>query len=255
MRKGTLPKAKASGNKNTALQPGILEKMSGRFFPDHSHALTDPNGLIACGGGLGDEILEEAYRNGIFPWFLDVEGANVCWWTPNPRMVLIPSDFHASRSLLRSKKRLAPKYRLDTSFMEVVERCATTGSRGRNGWLGAMMRDAYRRMHQNGTAHSFEVWSNKELVGGVLYVQFGAYVSGESMFSSVTDASKLALCEMCMRLGRDSDALIDCQLPSDHLKTLGATTMPRNVFLEAMKKAQRARKAELLMPLCPNHKD
>lgn len=222
-------------------------------FPPHNMALTHPNGLLAVGGNLELYTLEEAYRNGIFPWFEDSAMVPVCWWSPDPRAVLEPGSFHASRSLARSERKLRPEYRVDGAFGEALDGCSRRNGSGESNWLGNKMRGAYGRMHEAGLAHSFEAWSDGKLAGAVLFVQFGAYFSGETMFSAVTDGSKLALREMCRRLAAAGVQLLDCQMMSDHLGTLGARMMRRDRFLEAIARAQRADAPDLSAPAPAGH--
>ena len=218
-------------------------------FPPHALALQDPNGLIAIGGGLGLDLLSTAYLSGIFPWFEDVEGREPWWWSPDPRAVLLPKDFHSSRSLTRRAKRTQPIYSVDKFFDEVMDGCATHTGIDEHGWLGPQMRKAYECMHEAGLAHSFEVCTEGSLAGGVLYVQKGSYVSCDTMFSAKTDGSKLALREICLRLSKESVSLLDCQIISKHLASLGAVLMPRDDFLEAMSQAQTAGDVDLSIPV------
>lgn len=222
-------------------------------FPPHDRALSLPNGLLAVGGDLELGTLEEAYRNGIFPWFEDSGRIPVCWWSPDPRAVLEPERFHSSRSLARSERRLRPDYRVDGAFGKVLDGCSRRNGSGESGWLGESMRGAYVRLHRAGAAHSFEAWSDGRLAGAVLYVQFGAYFSGETMFSAASDGSKLALREMCRRLAAAEVPLLDCQLMSDHLGTLGAGMMERKRFLAAIRRAQQAEAPDLSEPAPRGH--
>ena len=193
-------------------------------FPDVEEALREPNGLLAVGGDLSAERLLCAYRRGIFPWFS--EGQPVLWWAPDPRATLIPADLHVSRSLRKTLRRGRITLSADIAFSEVIRRCAMPRAASRETWITGTMIEAYRRLHALGFARSIEAWRDGELVGGLYGVALGRVFFGESMFSLVPDASKAALVGLA-RLGYE---LIDCQIPSAHLATLGAVDMPRRVF-------------------------
>lgn len=236
------------------LQPGGIEgpipdkMIEGTPFPEHRLALSEPNGLLAASEGIGPKLMEQAYRNGIFPWFEDLGDNAVLWWTPDPRAVLLPKEFHTSRRLARSLKKARLSYFVDKSFLKVLALCATQGDRAIRGWLGPRMIDAYYAMHQAGFAHSFEAWRDGSIAGGVIYIQFGAYVSGESMFFAQPDGSKFALREICARLAGHRHSLLDCQIMSPHLASFGARDMDRGSYLEAMARAQQADEVDLSRP-------
>ena len=202
------------------------------LFPPVDQALDEPNGLLAAGGDLSPQRLLLAYRSGIFPWF--GEGDPILWWSPDPRCVLWPEAFHASRSLRRSIRRRQYRFSLDQAFEAVIDACAAPRGGAEAGtWITADMRRAYVKLHRMGHAHSVETWSGEELVGGLYGVRLGPVFFGESMFSRRTDASKAAL----MHLAADPDlALIDCQLPTAHLLGLGACEMPRSTFIDYLER-------------------
>lgn len=198
-------------------------------FPDPSLALREPNGLLAIGGDLSPRRLLAAYARGIFPWYED--GQPPLWWSPDPRAILRPASFHTSRSLKRSLGRAGFEVSVDQCFAGVVEACATR--RGAAGtWLIPEMRAAYQRLHELGVAHSIEIWSGSALAGGLYGIALGRVFFGESMFSRVTDTSKLALVHLVNHLMTWGFRLIDCQVYSKHLISLGATEISRRVFLQ-----------------------
>lgn len=202
-------------------------------FPPLHEALDDPAGLLAGGGDLSPERLIAAYARGIFPWY--APGQPILWWSPDPREVLFPAEFHCSRSLRRTLRSGAFRITQDRAFTEVVAACAQRPG-GRDGtWITAEMKDAYARLHRLGRARSYETWREGELVGGLYGVRTGSVFSGESMFSRVADASKAALAglvEDCPGLGIE---LIDCQMPSPHLRSLGSRPLPRAQFVALLR--------------------
>jgi len=198
-------------------------------FPNLESAQEDPPGLIAAGGDLSPERLEAAYRRGIFPWYSD--GQPILWWSPDPRMLLFPREFHRSRSLAKRERHGGFDLRFDSDFDAVVGACAAPrGSEGGGTWITVEMRAAYLEMYRRGLAHSVEIWRRDQLVGGLYGVQLGACFFGESMFSRETDASKLALSALvrhCLAVGI---ALVDCQMETGHLASLGARPVARAGF-------------------------
>jgi leucyl/phenylalanyl-tRNA--protein transferase len=199
-------------------------------FPPVTQALQEPAGLLAAGGDLSPERLRAAYARGIFPWYS--EGEPVLWWSPDPREVLFPAEFHASRSLQRTQRRQLFRITMDTAFAQVIAACAEARAAARGTWITAQMQDAYINLHRLGLAHSVEAWLGNELMGGLYGVRTGRVFSGESMFSRWADASKSALAwlvEQCPALGIE---LIDCQMPSPHLRSLGSRALPRAQFTE-----------------------
>lgn len=199
-------------------------------FPDPQSALTEPDGLLAVGGDLSPDRLLAAYRCGVFPWFNDDQP--ILWWSPDPRAVLLPGELHASRSLRRRLRRDDYQVSTDRCFERVIDACADRREEGT--WITPEMRLAYTQLHELGFAHSVETWQGDELVGGLYGVNVGRVFFGESMFSRRADASKVALVTL-VRLGsRMGLELIDCQLASPHLASLGARLLPRERFLELL---------------------
>lgn len=197
-------------------------------FPDVHLAETDPNGLLAVGGDLSRERVLSAYRNGIFPWYSP--GQPILWWSPAPRMVLYPAEFHASRSLRRTLRRDRFEVSVDQAFGHVIRACAAPRDGLSGTWLLPEMIASYSDLHAAGYAHSFEAWADGELVGGLYGVALGAVFFGESMFSHRPDASKAALAlltQLALQLGYK---LIDCQIHTGHLASLGAREIARDVF-------------------------
>jgi len=204
-------------------------------FPAHDAALHDPPGLLAAGGDLRLERLIAAYRRGIFPWYSP--GQPVLWWSPDPREVILPQEFHRSRSLARAQRLRGFEWCEDRDFAAVVASCAAPRSRSPGTWITAEMQAAYCALHQHGLAHSYEIWQRNRLVGGVYGVRLGGVYFGESMFSAERDASKAALSGLVDHSAALGVQLIDCQLPSAHLRTLGSRAMPRAQFLSYLEGA------------------
>ncbi|MEW6320685.1 MAG: leucyl/phenylalanyl-tRNA--protein transferase [Acidobacteriota bacterium] len=198
-------------------------------LPPVERALDEPNGLLAAGGSLSVPSLVRAYARGVFPWF--GAGDPVLWWCPDPRLVLVPSELRLSRSLRKRLRRCDHSVTADTAFTDVVEACAAPRRNDDGTWLVPSMRDAYGRLYAAGFAHSVEVWMDGRLAGGLYGVALGRMFFGESMFARVTDASKIALVHLARQLGRWEYPLIDCQLPTEHLVSMGAREMPRRAFL------------------------
>lgn len=198
-------------------------------FPPVEQALTEPNGLLAAGGDLTPQRLLAAYKQGIFPWYQD--GQPILWWSPDPRAVLKPGALKISRSLRRSMRNRGFEFRIDTAFDAVVAGCAAPRSYGAGTWITADMAEAYARLHRLGWAHSFEAWLEGRLAGGLYGVAIGRAFFGESMFSRVTDASKVALAHGVEYLRARGAGLIDCQVASAHTRSLGAVDIPRTEFL------------------------
>jgi leucyl/phenylalanyl-tRNA---protein transferase len=193
--------------------------------------LAEADGLLAVGGDLSPQRLLLAYSLGIFPWYN--EGDPILWWSPDPRCILDPRDFHLSRSLARLLRRQSFTVTCNGAFQQVVAACAEL--RASSGtWLGPDMRQAYGRLHQLGYAHSVECWQGEELVGGIYGVALGRCFFGESMFHRVSGASKVALLALAQRLREGGGELIDCQLPTAHLHSLGARDISRGEFLRRL---------------------
>jgi leucyl/phenylalanyl-tRNA--protein transferase len=198
-------------------------------FPHSNKALREPNGLLAAGGDLSPARLIDAYSHGIFPWFN--VGEPILWWSPDPRMVLLPTQLKVSRSLKKVIRNRDYEVRLDSAFTHVMQGCAQP-RRGQDGtWITPAMIDAYTRLHQKGIAHSAETWINGELVGGLYGVALGRMFYGESMFTSVSDASKIAFVHLVWQLKRWGFGMIDCQMKTTHLATFGAHEIPRADFM------------------------
>ena len=197
-------------------------------LPPTSRALTEPNGLLAVGGDLSPEWLVHAYRRGVFPWYSAEQP--ILWWAPDPRAILLPAEFRVSRSLARSIRNRGYATRIDEAFEAVVEACAGPRRGGTGTWITDDMRDAYVELYRRGLAHSVETWQENKLVGGLYGVAIGRVFFGESMFTKERDASKVALARLTRECLRLDVALIDCQLPSPHLTSLGSRNLPRREF-------------------------
>jgi leucyl/phenylalanyl-tRNA--protein transferase len=203
-------------------------------FPPLSQALRDPNGLLAAGGDLSSPRLLEAYHQGIFPWFS--AGEPTLWWSPDPRMVLFPSEFRLHRSLRKTLRGGAFEARLDTAFAQVIAACARTPRPGQDGtWITDDIKAAYTALHDAGWAHSVETWMDGELVGGLYGVAIGRMFYGESMFAHRRDASKIAFAHLVRFLREREFGLIDCQMKTAHLASLGAREIPRAEFIARLK--------------------
>ena len=201
---------------------------SATFFPPVETALAEPNGLLAMGGDLSVERLLDAYRHGIFPWFNP--GEPILWWSPDPRMVLVPGEIRVTRSLAKRMRNAGFEVRLDTAFVEVMRACAAPREGAGGTWISPAMVAAYTRLFDAGYAHSVETWHAGRLVGGLYGVAIGRMFYGESMFSREPDASKVALVRLARQLQHWNFGLIDCQMETPHLASLGAHTMPRAEF-------------------------
>ncbi len=198
-------------------------------FPPVEQALGNPNGLLCAGGDLSPARLLDAYRRGIFPWYSGDEP--ILWWSPDPRMVLFCDELKVSRSLAKSLRNKGYRVRVDSAFRRVLEGCSGP-RRGDGGtWLGEDMRRAYFALHRAGHAHCVETWRDDELVGGLYGVALGRMFYGESMFSRATDASKVALVALVETLRARGFPLIDCQMRTPLLASLGAREIPRRTFL------------------------
>jgi len=201
-------------------------------FPPVGRALKEPNGLLAAGADLSVARLVRAYRNGIFPWFN--EDQPILWWSPDPRMVLLPPELKISRSLGKRLRRRDYELRADTAFGAVMRACAAPREGLAETWITPGMIDAYVALHRAGHAHSVETWIGGELAGGLYGVALGRAFFGESMFTRATDASKIALAHLARQLGRWNYGLIDCQMATGHLARLGAREIPRAEFMRKL---------------------
>lgn len=217
-------------------------------LPDPTLALDEPAGLVAAGLDLSTTRLEEAYRNGMFPWFSD--GQPVLWWSPDPRMVLYTDEIHISHSLKKKLRQIEKRsaddvarhwtISTDLAFDSVMQGCAQRGTdQAQDTWINPAMFEVYRQWHHLGVAHSIEVWSNGALVGGLYGVALGRVFCGESMFSRATDASKVALVYLARYLQKQSVKLIDCQMQTEHLARLGARPITRDAFLTHVRAASK----------------
>ncbi len=203
-------------------------------FPPTATALRDPDGLLAAGGNLAPERLLRAYRQGIFPWYSP--GQPILWWSPDPRMVLFPAELKISRSLRKTLKKGCFSITMDSMFETVLTKAAEPRGDQAGTWITPEMRQAYLRLHRLGWAHSVETWRGGELVGGLYGVAIGRVFYGESMFSRASDASKAALVALAAQLLDWKFALIDCQMRTAHLTSLGARELPRDEFLKRLER-------------------
>ncbi len=201
-------------------------------FPDVESAETEPDGLLAVGGDLSVTRLLTAYRQGIFPWY--GEGQPILWWSPNPRTVLFPEHLKISRSLKKTLRKRAFTATLDRAFGAVIQACAEPRSDGNGTWILPELMQAYLNLHRAGHAHSVEIWQDDTLTGGLYGVALGRVFFGESMFSRTSDASKIALLHLVNVLSDWDYQMIDCQIHSRHLESMGAVQVPRRSFVEAL---------------------
>jgi leucyl/phenylalanyl-tRNA---protein transferase len=206
----------------------LSPKDAPEWFPPPEQALDDPAGLLAAGGDLSCPRLLAAYRRGIFPWYSP--GQPVLWWSPDPRAVLFPEEFRVSRSLAKTLRNGAFNLTADEDFPGVIDGCAAPRAHSPGTWITAEMRGAYLELHRLGHAHSIEAWLEGALTGGLYGVRLGGVFFGESMFSRARDASKVALAHLVALCRRNGIAVIDCQLASRHLESLGARSIPRAQF-------------------------
>ena len=206
------------------------------FPPPH---LAEPEGLLAIGGDLSPDRLIAAYRRGVFPWY--EPGGPILWWSPDPRFVLFPGEIRISRRLRRTIRSGRFEIRFDAAFDRVVRACAETPRDHEDGtWITPEMQDAYGRLHRLGLARSVEAWRDGRLVGGVYGVIAGRCFCGESMFHAETDASKVALVALVEWLAAEGFEMLDCQVRSEHLVSLGAREIPRDEYLMRLERGRRA---------------
>jgi len=211
------------------LYPFLLDPQD-VVFPRANLALNEPNGLLAIGGNLSAETLYQAYQQGIFPWYN--KGEPILWWSPDPRSVLIPEQLKVSKSLRKLIRKNIFTITYDQAFQQVIRACSSVPREDQGGtWITDEMLQAYGNLHQRGIAHSIECWQGDKLVGGLYGVAIGQVFFGESMFSKVSNASKVALVYLVEQLLNWGYALIDCQIESAHLNSLGAVCIKRNEFL------------------------
>lgn len=208
------------------------------WFPEPHLALEEPNGLLALGGDLSSERLLLAYSQGIFPWSSDNEP--LLWWSPAPRMVLFPQEIKISRSLAKTLRQNKFTYSFNHNFAAVIQACAELRAQAEGTWITTAMQQAYIDLHHQGFAHSVEVWLEGKLVGGLYGLALGGVFFGESMFSTVSDASKVALVKLSEHLQARGFSLVDCQVYTAHLASLGAREISRTEFTEHLRQATPA---------------
>lgn len=224
------------------MQLTVLDALSPhQAFPSLDKALGEPNGLIAVGGCLSPQRIVNAYRHGIFPWFNP--GEPILWWSPDPRLVLFPDRIKISRSLHKTLRKQLFEIRYDSAFEQVIAACASPRAEQGGTWITEDMKRAYLHLHRLGIAHSIEAWQDQQLVGGLYGLGIGQVFFGESMFHRKTDASKVAFVHLARQLTNWRYQLIDCQVSSEHLFSLGAEEIPRGTFVN------------LLDQLCPSSPD
>ncbi|QKE63450.1 leucyl/phenylalanyl-tRNA--protein transferase [Aquipseudomonas campi] len=197
-------------------------------FPPLDKALREPNGLLAAGGDLSPARLVAAYRHGCFPWYS--QGQPLLWWSPDPRTVLFPYEFHLSRSLTKLIRQQRFTVSFDRDFASVIQACAEPRAYADGTWITESMQSAYLHLHHQGIAHSVEVWENGQLVGGLYGLAMGQLFFGESMFSRTDNASKVGFATLVGKLREWGFVLIDCQMPTQHLHSFGARAIPRSEF-------------------------
>lgn len=202
-------------------------------FPPVDTALDQPDGLLCFGGNLSSERLLAAYRRGIFPWYSDNQP--IMWWSPQPRCVLFPDELKISRSLKKSMRNMGLEISMDNAFEQVIHACSLPRADETGTWITHEMKAAYIALHEQGHAHSVEIWHQGVLVGGLYGLAIGQVFFGESMFSTQRDTSKIALCALTMRLAKNGFRLIDCQISSSHLFSLGARDIDRAEFSAILK--------------------
>ncbi|WP_144946573.1 leucyl/phenylalanyl-tRNA--protein transferase [Pseudomonas oryzihabitans] len=203
-------------------------------FPPLQQALREPNGLLAIGGDLSAARLISAYRHGCFPWYQ--AGQPLLWWSPDPRTVLFPPDLHVSRSLAKTLRKTPLRVTYDQAFERVILACAGPRRDADGTWITAEMRQAYQQLHTQGWAHSVEVWDGDQLVGGLYGIAMGKLFFGESMFSHVDNASKIGFVTLVRDLSAWGFVMIDCQMQTAHLQSLGASSLSRERFSEYLAK-------------------
>ncbi|MEW6600554.1 MAG: leucyl/phenylalanyl-tRNA--protein transferase [Nitrospirota bacterium] len=198
--------------------------------------LAEDNGLLAVGGDLSESRLLLAYSKGIFPWY--AEGDPILWWSPDPRLVLFPDQLRISRSLKQTIKKSIFNITMDTAFEEVIGYCASVRRNdGAGTWITEEMKEAYISLHRSGYAHSVEAWHDDKLAGGLYGISLGSAFFGESMFTKKSNASKVAFISLVRQLAKWNFTLIDCQLTTPHLLSLGASEIPRIKFLDMLKES------------------
>lgn len=215
-------------------------------FPDVASAFDTPDGLLAAGGDLSETRLLYAYRHGIFPWFDD--GQPILWWSPDPRCIIRPDEFHLSRRLSRYLRQSGFEVSCNTAFDAVIAECAVDREGQQGTWITTEMLEAYSQLHKSGWAHSIEIWSGGVLSGGLYGLAIGKAFFGESMFSRHSNASKAAVFALCQLLEQADFAVLDCQVESPHLVSLGATLLPRTEFAAMLSVACEPQSQMLSLP-------
>ena len=212
----------------------VFQLSDRNIFPPPEYAEED--GLLAVGGDLSEVRLLRAYSEGIFPWYS--EGTPILWWSPDPRLILLPEELKVSRSLEQTIRRGMYKVTMDRAFGAVIENCASiVRKEGEGTWITAEMMSAYVRLHDSGFAHSVESWYGEELAGGLYGVSLGGIFFGESMFTKRHDASKVAFVKLVRQLKEWDFGLVDCQITTEHLKRFGAREVPRPEFMRRLREA------------------
>lgn len=218
---------------NTSMKLTVLDPYRpDQPFPDPEKALREPDGLLALGGCLTPQRIVKAYRQGIFPWFSPDEP--ILWWSPDPRLVLLPDRLKISRSLRKTLRKNLFRVSYDCAFSEVIKACAEPREHQRGTWITNDMNQAYNQLHQMGVAHSIEAWHEDQLVGGLYGLAIGRVFFGESMFHTRTDASKVAFAHLVEWLSEWDYQLIDCQVHTQHLSSLGAEEIDRKEFTQRL---------------------
>ncbi len=202
-------------------------------FPAISEALDEPNGLLAAGADLSVSRLLDAYSNGIFPWYSADDP--ILWWSPDPRTVFVINEFKTHKSVIKTLKNNQLKISLNKDFEQVIQQCSLPRNDDPGTWINEEMFEAYSALHQQGHAHSVEVWQNEKLVGGIYGVAVNKIFCGESMFSSISNGSKIALSCLISYLKKQAYTLLDCQIENPHLMSLGAANISREDYLEILK--------------------
>lgn len=225
------------------MTPETLKSLGRYDFPDPTSIDPEGIGLVAMGGDLASDTLISAYAQGLFPWFNEDEP--IAWWCPEPRCVVVPSDYQPSKSLRKQARRERWQLTLNQAFDDVIRACSLPRSdglpEGEHTWIHEEMIEAYTNLHAQGFAHSIEVWNDQgQLIGGLYGLKLGGIYFGESMFHCASNASKLAFWGLMQLCEQSQVALVDCQLPNDHLMSLGATTVPRAEFLTQLDTLIRA---------------
>lgn len=208
-------------------------------FPDVEHALNEPNGLLAIGGDLSCQRIAQAYRSGIFPWYSD--GDPIMWWSPNPRAVIQTHQLKINKTLKKVIKRQQFSISINKAFHQVIDYCADAPFREDGTWILDEMKQAYCQLHQQGIAHSIEVWQEETLVGGLYGIAINGFFSGESMFYLTSNASKIALVALSQHLKTLGITFIDCQIINPFLASMGAADIKREAFFEQQRQALKVK--------------